>query len=198
MSIRLHVFTISILLSAFLASPGAAQEAPFTLEQVMSAPFPSDLSAAPSGGAVAWVQNDRGVRNLWVAEPPEYRGRQLTPYTDDDGQALGSLVWTPDAQTLVYVRGGAPNRQGEIPNPVSDPAGAERALWRISVGGGEPVKIDVGSSPAVSPRGDGVGDDAEHLEHEVGDGDAGDAGRVVQGRDLADVGADQLPALQGA
>ena len=156
MQARWHVFTISILLSAFPASSGMAQDGPFTLEQVMSAPFPSDLSAAPSGGAVAWVQNDRGVRNIWVAVPPEYQGRQLTNYTDDDGQALGSLTWTPDAQALVYVRGGAPNRQGEIPNPVSDPAGAERALWQIAVGGGEPEKIAVGSSPTVSPRGDGV------------------------------------------
>ena len=156
MRARWHVFTISVLLTALLASAGTAQEGPFTLEQVMSAPFPSDLSAAPSGGAIAWVQNDRGVRNIWVAEPPEYRGRQLTNYTDDDGQALGSLAWTPDAQTLVYVRGGAPNRQDEIPNPISDPAGMERALWQIPVGGGEPVKIDTGSRPAVSPRGDGV------------------------------------------
>ena len=156
MRARWHVFTISVLLTALPASSVAAQEGPFTLEQVMSAPFPSDLSAAPSGGTIAWVQNDRGVRNIWVAEPPEYRGRPLTNYTDDDGQALGSLAWTPDAQTLVYVRGGAPNRQGEIPNPVSDPAGMERALWQIPVGGGAPVKIDTGSSPAVSPRGDGV------------------------------------------
>ena len=151
-----HLYVISVLLGALSASMSVAQQAPFTLEQVMSAPFPSGLSAAPSGGAVAWVQNDRGVRNLWIAAPPQYRGRRLTNYTEDDGQALGSLAWTPDAQTLVYVRGGAPNRRGEIPNPTSDPEGAERALWRIAADGGEPVKIGAGSSPAVSPRGDGV------------------------------------------
>ncbi len=78
MRARWYIFTISVLLSALLALSVAAQEGPFTLEQVMSAPFPSDLSAAPSGGTIAWVQNDRGVRNIWVAEPPEYQGRQLT------------------------------------------------------------------------------------------------------------------------
>jgi len=39
-----------------------AQEKHFTLDQVMSAPFPSDLVAAPVGGKVAWVQNAKGVR----------------------------------------------------------------------------------------------------------------------------------------
>ncbi|MDX1548579.1 MAG: prolyl oligopeptidase family serine peptidase [Rhodothermales bacterium] len=138
------------------ALPAAAQDGPFTLDQVLSAPFPSGLTAAPGGEAVAWVQNDRGVRNLWVAAPPDYRARQLTAYTEDDGQALGSLAFTPDAAHLVYVRGGAPNRQGDLPNPTSDPGGAERALWRIDLGGGEPVRIGEGSSPAVSPRGDAV------------------------------------------
>lgn len=156
MRARWQVFTIGILLAGLPTSSAAAQEGPFTLEQVMSAPFPSDLSAAPSGGAMAWVQNDRGVRNVWVAAPPGYESRQLTTYTDDDGQELGSLAWTPDAQTLLYVRGGAPNRQGETPNPVSDPAGMEQEIWRIPVGGGEPVKIGAGSNPAVSPRGDEV------------------------------------------
>ncbi len=128
----------------------------FTLEQIMSAPFPSGLSAAPTGGKVAWVQNAQGVRNIWVAEPPEYRGRQLTHYTVDDGQDLSSLEWSPDARFIVYVCGGAANRQGEFPNPTSNPAGAEQAVWRIFLEGGQPVKIGQGNSPAISPKGDAV------------------------------------------
>lgn len=42
----------------------------FSLEQVLSAPFPSDLVAAPRGDKVAWVFNAKGVRNLWVASAP--------------------------------------------------------------------------------------------------------------------------------
>jgi dipeptidyl aminopeptidase/acylaminoacyl peptidase len=133
-----------------------AQQPRVTIEALLSAPFPSGLTAAPEGGHVAWVENHQGRRNIRVASPPGYEGRRITSYMDDDGQDVGSLAWTPDGSTLVYVRGGAPNRQGEIPNPTSDPEGAERALWRISVDGGEPVRIGPGSSPAVSPRGDGV------------------------------------------
>ena len=36
----------------------------------MSAPFPTDLTAAPKGGAVAWVLDQNGARNIWVAEAP--------------------------------------------------------------------------------------------------------------------------------
>jgi dipeptidyl aminopeptidase/acylaminoacyl peptidase len=159
---RLRLFVpVAVLLLALGAARLPAQAGP-TLEQILSAPFPSELLASPTGGKLAWVQNARGVRNLWVAEPPDWRGRQVTRYDKDDGQAISGLEWAPDARTLVYVRGGGPNGRGEIPNPTSDPAGAEQAVWRIALdaleGGatGEPVKIGVGSGAAVSPKGDGV------------------------------------------
>jgi len=140
----------------FLLPPAHAQNSPFTLEQILSVPFPTGMSAATDGGAVAWVQNARGVRNIWIASPPEYRGRQLTGYAEDDGQEITAIQWSPDGKTLIFVRGGAPNRQGEIPNPTSNPEGAERALWRISIDGGQPESIAEGSGAAISPKGDGL------------------------------------------
>ncbi|HEV8580609.1 MAG TPA: prolyl oligopeptidase family serine peptidase [Thermoanaerobaculia bacterium] len=153
---RVHArlaLAVSLVLFSFL--PAAAQPA-VTLEGLLSPPFPSELLASPTGGKLAWVQNAKGIRNLWVAEPPEYRGRQITRYTADDGQSLGGLEWTPDAKTLLYVRGGGANRQGEIPNPTSDPTGAEQVVWRVSVEGGEPVRVGAGGGAVPSPRGDGV------------------------------------------
>jgi len=92
-----------------------------------------------------------------VAEPPDYRGRQLTRYTADDGQGIAGLEWTADAKALFYVRGGAANRQGDAPNPASAPAGAEQAVWRVGLdGGAAPVRIGAGSGIAVSPKGDGI------------------------------------------
>ncbi|HKI06331.1 MAG TPA: prolyl oligopeptidase family serine peptidase [Thermoanaerobaculia bacterium] len=144
----------AVLLLAGL--PLAAQQTAITLEGLLSAPFPAELLASPAGGKLAWIQNAKGVRNVWVAEPPEYRGRPVTRYTADDGQSIGGLEWTPDAKTLIYVRGGGANRQGDVPNPTSDPAGAEQALWRVPLDGGESVRIAEGSGVAVSPRGDGI------------------------------------------
>jgi len=143
----------AVVAAALFTSPLIAQQREISIEQLMSAPYPGALTAAPSGGAVAWVLNDRGVRNIWVATPPEYRGHKLTAYTQADGQELGGLVWSKDASTIFFTRGQGPNRAGENPNPTSDPAGAEMALWRVKVAGGEPTKVGAASSVAMSPDG---------------------------------------------
>ncbi len=146
----------TILVTALSPARLDAQQQPFTLEQALSAPFPEELVAAPAGGAIAWVYNAQGARNLWIATPPEYQGRAVTAYTEDDGQELGELAWTPDARALVYVRGGASNSRGEYPNPLSLPAGVEQGLWIVAAGGGPPRRLGEGHSPAVSPKGDRV------------------------------------------
>src|SRR6184192_3932155 len=137
-------------------APLAAQQSPFTIEQVMGAPFPDELTAAPTGGAVAWVFNTRGARNIWVAAPPDYAGRVVTAYAEDDGQEVGDLGWTPDTRAIVFVRGGSQNEKGEYPNPHSLVAGVEQAVWVVPVAGGSPRRIGEGHAPAVSPKGDHV------------------------------------------
>src|SRR5213080_1843073 len=117
------------------------QQAPFTLNQILGAPFPSDLTAAPTGGKVAWVSYSEGVRNLMVAEPPAYQGRKVTHYTEDDGQDLLEPRWTPDASAIVYVRGSGANRAGENPNPALSTAGAAEEIWIASLDGAAPRRI---------------------------------------------------------
>jgi dipeptidyl aminopeptidase/acylaminoacyl peptidase len=124
----------------------------FTLDQVLSAPFPSSLVAAPNGGKLAWISTAKGVRNVWTADPPEYAGRALTRFTEDDGEELTDLSWTSDAKTLVFVRGGGPNSKGEIPNPRSRPEPRERALWAIATDGSPARRLAEGHSPALHPK----------------------------------------------
>src|SRR5580698_2730290 len=98
------IFRVSL---AALLACSAALAAPakrFTLEQIMSAPFPTDLTAAPKGGTVAWVLDQNGARNIWVAEAPDYKGRKLTDNRDDDGQEIAQIAWTPDGHSIVFVR----------------------------------------------------------------------------------------------
>lgn len=122
----------------------------------MSAPFPTDLTAAPKNGAIAWVLNQKGARNLWVAEAPDYKGRQLTSYRDDDGQEIDQIVWTPDGRSILFVRGGDFETHRDNPNPASLPQGVEQDIWMIPLSGGTPRKIAEGSEPAVSPKGDRI------------------------------------------
>ena len=144
---------LSIVLLAVVFSSSASAQKPFSLEQVLSAPFPSDLTAAKKSNRIAWIFDQEGKRNIWAAEAPEFTARQITKYSEDDGQELFHLDFSLDGNTLVYVRGGGKNAAGQVPNPTSNPAGAEQAVWTVAWTGGEPKRVDAGHSPNISSRG---------------------------------------------
>ena len=150
---------VAVLAMSVVVS-GRMQAPPFSVGDILSTPFPSDLTVAPAGDAIAWVQNDQGRRNIWLARVPEFVGRKVTSYAHDDGQVIGLLRFTPAGDRVIYVRGGGPNRGGEIPNPLSDPDGAKRQIWMIDLagneGGADPVLIGEGSSPTPSPDDTGL------------------------------------------
>jgi dipeptidyl aminopeptidase/acylaminoacyl peptidase len=125
------------LLGCFLISlPCSA--ANFTLEQVMSSPFPSNLVAAKRRGRVAWVFNAKGVRNLWIADAPDFAAKQVTHYSDDDGVPIASLRITPDGRTLVYVRGSELNESGRVADPTNGVAVRKQQVWSVDADGGSP------------------------------------------------------------
>ena len=138
------------MLLAILTALAAAGPAPFTLDQVMSAPFPTDLVAAHGHPRVAWVMNAKGSRNVWVAEGPDYAGRAVTTFTGDDGEEITDLAFTADAQAVVFVRGGEPNRAGEIPNPRSRTEARERAVHVVTLAGLS-RRLAEGYSPRAKP-----------------------------------------------
>jgi dipeptidyl aminopeptidase/acylaminoacyl peptidase len=145
-------FALGVALGAFVFCATAGAQKPFTLEQIMDAPFPSDLTSAKSSNRVAWVFDQQGKRNIWVAEAPGFAAHQITKYNEDDGQELSGLRFSSDTNAVVYVRGGGKNAAGQVPNPTSNPTGAEQAIWTVSWSGGDPKRIDAGHSPDVSPR----------------------------------------------
>jgi dipeptidyl aminopeptidase/acylaminoacyl peptidase len=151
--IFVRVLLFQMVMVATPVAPSRAQQSSFTLEQVLSAPFPSNLTAAKSVPRVAWVLDERGKRNIYVAEAPDFRVRRLTPYMEEDGQELSSLRFSADGNAIVYERGGDKSRAGQSANPTSNPAGVEEAVFQISWQGGDPRKIDAGHSPEVSSKG---------------------------------------------
>jgi len=73
---RLFLLLSLVLL---IASRIAAQTV--TIDALMAAPFPTELTAAPIGAQFGWVQSVEGVRNVWIAQAPDFKGRKLTNYT---------------------------------------------------------------------------------------------------------------------
>ena len=140
-----------IILATIILGTGLAAAA--TLEQFLSAPFASEMTASPAGGRVAWVLNERGARNIWVAAAPDFKGRRLTPYKDDDGQDLAEIAWTADGRSVLYTRGGDLDTYRDIPNPQGTALWPDQAVYMIPFDGGAPVKLAEGNSPAVSKDG---------------------------------------------
>jgi dipeptidyl aminopeptidase/acylaminoacyl peptidase len=125
-----------------------------TIEQFLSAPFPSEMQAAPGGKRVVWLLNERGARNLWAAAAPDYKGRRLTDYREDDGQDVGMIEWSADAKSILYVRGGNLEQIGQpSPNPLSFAKMPDQSIWVVKFETGAPKKLAEGHSPVISKDG---------------------------------------------
>jgi dipeptidyl aminopeptidase/acylaminoacyl peptidase len=152
----------NLLLAALLllATP-AAYPAGFTLEQILGAPFASDLVAAPAGRAIAWASDARGRRNLWlaVAQRPDgaLQARALTHYSADDGREVTDIAFIPRHEELLYVLGGDPEYPDKpAPNPAQLPDGVVQEVYRVDFRGHAPVKLGDGHAPLASPDGERV------------------------------------------
>jgi dipeptidyl aminopeptidase/acylaminoacyl peptidase len=139
-----------LILCLFTAAFAVGATPSFTLDQILSRPFASELVAGPSG-RLAWIVNLRGVRNVYVAEAPEYRGRAVTKFAEDDGQEIGALQWMPDGSGVVFIRGGdLEHSRSEIPNPLSRPEGVDQGVWLATLDGNSRKLADGGAVAPVS------------------------------------------------
>jgi dipeptidyl aminopeptidase/acylaminoacyl peptidase len=136
----------------------AAGHSDFSMAQVLHYPFATGLVASERADTIAWVCNLDGVRNVWVARAPSFTPLKVTQYTEDDGQEITQLTFSPDGTRLVYVLGGDhdanwPAEGNLAPDPSSLPEQPVTAIWSVPVNGGPPVKVDEGDEPVISARG---------------------------------------------
>ena len=148
-----RLLLLPLALIAFAAQASAQS---FTLEQVMSSPFPSELIVSKRSDKIAWAFDAEGKRNIWIAEGPAFTARQLTRYNADDGQELSDLVFASNGNAIAFVRGLGKNQTGEYPNPTTDPNGTLQQVWLVDVRTGRTTKIGEGNSPLFSSAGDQV------------------------------------------
>ena len=153
---RVMVAVAGMAVLGMTATLAGAQthSATYTLNDVMQAPFPSYLLAAPTGGAVAWVFNAKGCSNIWIADPSHgAKARQITPYTKDDGFDIGELAWSPDTKSIAFTRGQSLEDE-TLANVNNSPEGPmPKEVWVVATAGGAPHKIGAGDSPSFSPDG---------------------------------------------
>ena len=137
------------LLVAFgsLSLPAVCLAESFTIEQVLSAPFPYGLTSASHAPRVAWIFDNKGERNIWVADPSDFVPRQVTHYTGDEGQQIASVRLSPDGKAIVYARGTELNKQETSANPLSLTKMPKQQAWAVNLARGEPRLLgDIGCS----------------------------------------------------
>lgn len=107
-----------------------------------------------AGSQIAWTLNERGQRNIYVAESPDFLPHRVTNYTADDGQELTNLSISGDGKFIVYVRGGDhganwPAESNLMPNPTSNPIEPKMQVWSMPTAWPY-VVISVRAVPAFS------------------------------------------------
>jgi len=125
----------------------------FSIEDVLSPPFPVEMVSARAVDRIAWISFERGTRNVYTAAAPDFRPIRLTSWMEDRGRDLTDIRLSDDGEVVVFVRGHFPNRDGWVANPSSDPRGSEEAIWAVGTSGGDPWRVVEGSNPVLSPDG---------------------------------------------
>jgi dipeptidyl aminopeptidase/acylaminoacyl peptidase len=144
----------TLLIASLAATPSHSSEAkPFTLQQVLSAPYATSLTAAPQGNLLAWVEDAEGRHNLWVSSPNQ-PPRQLTHNTQDDAQDIAQLAWAPDASAIAFTYGAESGANGKPANPahLQRPTPLEVFVQPLAAGA-PPILIGEGQAPLFTPDG---------------------------------------------
>ena len=155
---RAFVFIALLFATATLAPPaqGASPDAGFNLQQVLAYPFPQGLASSQHGDRIAWIVDLGGARNVWIAQAPTFKPRQVTHFSADDGQELTQLTFSPSGDELVFVRGGDHDANWPEklePDPSSSPIEPKVMLWTVDLRIGTARELTEGDAPALSSTG---------------------------------------------
>ncbi|MES2054817.1 MAG: alpha/beta fold hydrolase [Pseudomonadota bacterium] len=142
--------------AALTLSSASAPAEPDALAIALALPVAGDLTGARDAARFAWVENEAGVRNVWVADRGQ-PARRVTGFDQDDGQQLYDVVLNAAGTRLAFVRGGDDEfPDGALPNPGAATATPRQLVFVGPTDGGTPVSIGDGHSPVFAPDGDRI------------------------------------------
>ena len=143
------------LLVALIGASTTAMAKAYDVADVLSAPFPDNLTASPDGSVLVWKVDASGVKNLYTNAGGSIHA--ITHYTADDGQDIDTPQVLPGNDGVVYLWGGVEDQAaGENPNPLQKVPPPQRAIFVAPMAGGDPVQVAAGNGAFLSPKGDTV------------------------------------------
>lgn len=135
------------LLLLIAASTGNAQ----TIETLLSPAFPTNLTASTDGKSIAWVFNNKGSRNVFVADASGNNAKQITNFSGDDGMDISHVSFSSDGNGILFVHGNTNNLQGYPANPAQLQFNTQRTICFIHKNGDGYTRIGPGYYPKNSP-----------------------------------------------
>jgi dipeptidyl aminopeptidase/acylaminoacyl peptidase len=146
-------FLVSIFLLSSSLNGTTLKAQSFSIEQVTGYPFISELTSNANQSKIALSINEKGKRNIFVGEGPDFSLKKITDYNKDEGQEITGVTISDDGKWIVYVRGADHGAFDEsIPrNPSSMPVTPKIELYSIPFSGGKSILLSEGDYPVISP-----------------------------------------------
>jgi dipeptidyl aminopeptidase/acylaminoacyl peptidase len=134
----------------FLTHPAHAQH--YTLDELLATPYVSNLTAARNSATLLFTVAQEGKRNVFSVDDKGAL-KQLTHFTEDDGQEITSLQLHPNGEWAVFVRGGdhGANSAPRPINPASYTTAQQIAVYSIHLPSGAVKKLAEGDAPLLHP-----------------------------------------------
>ncbi len=131
-------------------------KAQVTIENLLSVPFPSELRSSPDGKHIAWVFNDKGARNIFIADAPGFAPRKITKHDADDGLDITNINFSADSRYILFTEGNSNNGSGEAANPALLQEKTGQFIWMANIDGSGLRKIAAGDIAISSPDGNTI------------------------------------------
>ena len=137
--------------------PTSPRRKPRRSRSYLSPGYPVEIASAQAAERIAWIAYEEGKRNVYTAAAPAFSPVRLTSFMKDDGVDMTTVRISADGSVVVFVRGHAPNRDGWVANPSSNPDGADRTIWAARTATpGVAWKLAEGAAPELAPDGSAV------------------------------------------
>ncbi|WP_336965569.1 S9 family peptidase [Sphingobium aquiterrae] len=134
------------------ALSGAQAKKRQELEALLAAPIVYQPSRSADGRSIAFPAREGRTRSIFFV-PPGGKARALVRYAEDDGQEMSQVAVSADGGLVAFIRGGAPNSKGEVPDPRSLPEPPKREIFVVETKDGTTVFRTEGHAPQFSPDG---------------------------------------------
>ena len=123
------------------------------LNKLLNIPYIGKLTGATNIDRLAFTVNEKGHRNIYIADGPNYTVKKVTNFDQDDAQEITSLSISSDGNWLVFARGGdhGSNSAAVAVNPASLTTATKIEIYSLSLTDYKLYKVGTGDFPILNP-----------------------------------------------